>query len=312
MPAQPTKSELDLAEELASGFYLRTGRLLKPEVFLAAIQRKFNPYHDPDDGRFTFGPGGGGSGGRSEVQALSRSSGGARYPSRVKLPTYPLRFDLTSPGPVEARTKRPVAPEKIRAVMPASGGLADAYSKPLGDAMDKHGIHTPEQQAAFMAQVAVESANLRHTSENLNYSAERITQVWPSRFSTIESARPFAHNPEALANRVYGDRMGNQGIAGAGYRYRGRGLIQVTGRDRYRELGYEDNPEALEEPQVAAESAAAYWRANGLHRRTTRALNRQQFDAISRYVNGGTHGLDERWMAYQRALAALRRREQPR
>ncbi len=312
MQTQPSKSELELAEELASGFYLRTGRLLRPEVFLAELQRKFNPNHDPEDGRFTFGSGGGGFGGRAATQVSNRSSGGDRYPTRVKLPTYPVRVELPTAKPVEARTHISVHAEKIRTIMPASGKLADVYSKPLGDAMTTHGIHSPEQQAGFLAQVAVESGSLRHTAEGLNYSAERLTQVWPSRFPTIESARPYAHNPEALADRVYGDRMGNRGVVGAGYRYRGRGLIQVTGRDRYRELGYENNPEALENPQLAADSAAAYWRANSLHRRTTRALNRQQFDATSRYVNGGSHGLDERWMAYQRALAALRRREPPR
>ena len=103
--------------------------------------------------------------------------------------------------------------------------------------------------------------------------------------------------------------MGNSGIAGAGYRFRGRGLIQVTGRDGYRAIGYENNSEALEHPEVAADSAARYWRTNNLHIHTTRELTRREFDTISRRVNGGNHGINERWAAYQRALVALRPKE---
>ena len=229
----------------------------------------------------------------------------ARRPRSRTLP-YPVRIDLPASRPAQIPARTSVRPDHVRSIMPAAGKRADTYSKPLGRAMSAHGIHTPEQQAVFLAQVAVESDHLRRTAENLNYSAERIVQVWPSRFPDIESAEPYAHNPEALADRVYGDRMGNRGIAGAGYRFRGRGLIQVTGRDGYRAIGYENNPEALELPEVAADSAARYWRANNLHLRTTRELNRQQFDAISRFVNGGNHGANERWAAYQRALLSLR------
>jgi putative chitinase len=193
-----------------------------------------------------------------------------------------------------------------------TGSRPDIYSQPLSRAMAAHGILSPEQQAAFLAQVSVESANLRHTAENLNYSAERIVEVWPSRFPNIDSAKPYANNPEALANRVYGNRMGNSGIEGAGYRFRGRGLIQVTGRDGYRAIGYVNNPEALELPEIAAASAAKYWRANNLHLRTTRELTRREFDSISRYVNGGNHGINERWLAYQRALLVLRQSQSAR
>jgi putative chitinase len=102
--------------------------------------------------------------------------------------------------------------------------------------------------------------------------------------------------------------MGNSGIPGGSYRFSGRGLIQVTGRDQYRLVGFENNFDALALPHIPAQTAAAYWQANNLHIRTIRELNRQQFDAISRAINNGNHGLDERWTAYQRALSVLKPR----
>ena len=84
----------------------------------------------------------------------------------------------------------------------------------------------------FLAQLGHESNGLTHKEENLNYSAKRLTEIWPSRFPTLDSAKPFAFNPEKLANKVYGGRMGNT-EPGDGYRYRGRGYIQLTGRETY-------------------------------------------------------------------------------
>jgi predicted chitinase len=134
-----------------------------------------------------------------------------------------------------------------------------------------------------------------------------MTEVWPRRFPTLESAAPYARNPEALANNVYASRLGNgDASTGDGYLYRGRGLMQVTGRDNYRALGFENNPEALAEPATAASTAAQWWANHNLPGRSTSELNRSNFDAISQTVNGGNHGSDARWNAYQRALTALR------
>lgn len=114
------------------------------------------------------------------------------------------------------------------------------------------------------------------------------------------------HNPEALANRVYAIRNGNGDEAsGNGYRFRGRGFIQVTGRGTYRSVGFENNPEALSEPQTAADTAAMFWQNHGLNGRSMGALNQAQFDAVSRTVNGGDTSSQERWEAYQRGLRAL-------
>ncbi len=130
--------------------------------------------------------------------------------------------------------------------------------------------------------------------------------MWPQRFPTEAAAAPYAHNPVALGNRTYAVRNCNGDEAsGDGFRFRGRGLIQVTGRGNYRDVGFENNPEALEDPQTAANTAAAYWVNQGLNGLTTGVLNRAQFDAVSRTLNGGNTGLQERWDAYQRTLHAL-------
>ena len=111
--------------------------------------------------------------------------------------------------------------------MPYAGAAADRYVGALNQAMTAHGINTPAQRAAFLAQVAVESDELRSTTERLNYSAGLIHQVWPGRFPTEAAATPYAHNPEALANRAYAGVNDNSNeTSGDGYRLRGRGLIQ--------------------------------------------------------------------------------------
>lgn len=102
-------------------------------------------------------------------------------------------------------------------------------------AMRKYGITDPLHQAAFLAQIGVESGALTQLTENLNYSAARLRQVWPSRFKSDAIAQQYAGNPQALANYVYGSRMGNQPGTEDGWNYRGRGLKQLTGRDNYAE-----------------------------------------------------------------------------
>ncbi len=209
-------------------------------------------------------------------------------------------------APVPVKEPPLVTADHLRAIMPNAGDTADRYVEPLNQAMAAHGINTSKQRAAFLAQISVESRQLQDTVENLNYSARRITKVWPQRFPTEAAAAPYAHNPVALGNRPYAVRNGNGDEAsGDGFRFRGRGLIQVTGRGNYRDVGFENNPEALEDPQTAANTAAAYWVNQGLNGLTTGVLNRAQFDAVSRTLNGGNTGLQERWDAYQRTLHAL-------
>jgi predicted chitinase len=200
-----------------------------------------------------------------------------------------------------------VTKEMLLAIMPGAGAAAAAYVEPLNRAMVVGGINRPEQRAAFLAQLSVESGQLRKTVEDLyNYSADRLMKVWPRLFRTVAAAEPYVHNPEALGNHVYAGRLGNGNEAsGDGWRFRGRGLIQVTGRVNYRDIGYENNPEALEIPAIAASSAAAFWQRNGLNGRTTAVLNQTLFDGVSKTVNFYDVNLRNRWEAYQRALPAL-------
>ena len=148
--------------------------------------------------------------------------------------------------------------------------------------------------AAFLAQLSVESARLTRLEENLKYSAERLVAVWPARFKSVADALPYANNSEALANKVYAGRMGNA-APGDGYRYRGRGFIQLTGKANYKAFATASgvdvvaNPDLLLEPELAAESAAWLWQSNGCNE----LADAGELVRISKRVNGGTHALPE-------------------
>lgn len=148
-------------ERLAYEHCLRTGQRLTTAEWRCIHERKYNANHDPQNGQFTFGPSG---------SVPASGGGGANRGSRDRAATGSTPGAQTQ----QVRIPAPVKPDHIRAVMPYAGALADAYEKPLNDAMAAHGIDTPEQRAAFLAQIAVESGHLRRTAENLNYSAERI------------------------------------------------------------------------------------------------------------------------------------------
>lgn len=156
----------------------------------------------------------------------------------------------------------------------------------------------------FLGQVLHESAGLTRFSENLNYSAGRLCKVWPSRFHTLADARPYERSPEALANRVYGGRMGNT-EPGDGWRYRGRGPIQLTGKDNYRAVGdlmgqdLVGLPELMEQPRYALEAAIAWWE----DRIPDSMLG--DTEKVSRRVNGGLIGLADRIELTHAAGAAL-------
>lgn len=147
----------------------------------------------------------------------------------------------------------------------------------------------------FLAQLGHESNGLTQREENLSYSAQRLTEVWPSRFATLTAAKPYERNPEKLANFVYGGRMGNTN-PGDGYRYRGRGYIQLTGRDAYRDVGaiakldLENKPELAAEPENAIAIACAFWTWKNINP----ACDASDFTLVTKKINGGTNGLDDR------------------
>lgn len=156
----------------------------------------------------------------------------------------------------------------------------------------------------FLGQILHESAGLERLSENLDYSARRLCEVWPGRFPTIEAARPYARNPEALANRVYGGRMGNN-QPGDGWIFRGRGPIQLTGRDNYAFVGdlmgqdLVSLPELMEQPRYALEATIHWWE----DRIPDSMLGDPE--RVTKRVNGGLIGLADRVHLAELAREAL-------
>lgn len=175
-------------------------------------------------------------------------------------------------------------------------------------------IDTPLRLAAFLAQVSHESMGFAKLVESLHYQPARLLQVWPSRFPTLESAKPYAQQPAKLANLVYGGRMGNS-QPGDGWKYRGRGLMQITGRANYEAMrdllqeacvGCPDfiaDPDAVAEPRWAAWTAAAYWDSRNLNE----LADAGEFRKITQRINGGQHGAADREARRDRAIAALSR-----
>lgn len=189
-----------------------------------------------------------------------------------------------------------------------------ALAEALADAMPAARIETVARIAAFLAQVGHESAGFSRLAENLNYSAEGLARTWPNRYAEPGGAPnvlalQLARQPEAIANNCYADRMGNGDEAsGDGWAFRGRGLLQVTGRANYAAAGralrlpLEDRPELLEQPGPAAQSAAWYWQAHDCNE----LADVDRFLAITRKINGGTHGHGGRVALRERVLRALR------
>jgi putative chitinase len=180
------------------------------------------------------------------------------------------------------------------------------WEEPLQAAFTKYDINTPKRQAAFIGQCAHESSNFTKLEENLNYSPERLIKVWPSRFPNLNSADKYAHNPQALANKVYAGRLGNN-QEGDGWKYHGRGLIQLTGRENYERCGSSlgvdliGNPDWLLDLKYAALSAGWFWNKKGLNE----LADQQEYGQITKRINGGTLGLDDRLQKTTKALAAL-------
>src|SRR4029453_2056107 len=128
----------------------------------------------------------------------------------------------------------PITSEQLKKVVPKCRDVP-GWTAALNKAMDRFEINSIQRIAAFLAQLAHESGEFERLRESLNYSAERLTKVWPNRFPTVAAAEPFARNEQKLGNKVYANRLGNGDEAsGDGFRYRGRGLIQLTGRANYR------------------------------------------------------------------------------
>ena len=202
----------------------------------------------------------------------------------------------------------------LRAALPAARPTdITRFVNPLVEACAEFGIDTPLRQAAFLAQIAHESGQLRTLIENLNYSAEALLRVFPRHFD-VGQATAYARHPQRIGSRVYANRMGNGDEAsGDGWRYRGRSLIQITGHDNYAACGAAlgldliAQPELLEQPGPAARSAGWFWHRHGL----SRPADARDIETITRRINGGLTGLEDRKAHYARACAALEVSHEP-
>jgi putative chitinase len=179
---------------------------------------------------------------------------------------------------------------------------------PLNETFERFGILTPRQQAAFIGQCGHECGNFRILEENLNYRAETLMRIWPKRFPTLEIANQYAKQPKKIANKVYADRMGNRDEAsGDGYRFRGRGCIQLTGSANYFHAGkalgvdFIMEPDLVATPQYAALTAGFFWHTQKLNAIAETGNNL----ALTKKINGGTIGLNDRILHTNQALAVL-------
>ena len=199
----------------------------------------------------------------------------------------------------------PLTAAQLREAMPGLSEQRAAELAPvLNNAMNEFNINTPARRAMFLAQIGHESGDLGRLTENLNYSREGLLATFPSRFNA-ETAADYARQPERIANHVYADRMGNGNEAsGDGWRYRGRGAIQLTGRDNYEAAGTAlgldlvNHPELLEQPENTTRASAWWWQSHGLNERVD--ANPIDVEGVTRVINGGTHGLEDRQNRFDR------------
>jgi putative chitinase len=186
---------------------------------------------------------------------------------------------------------------------------AAAWADAAVEILPKYGINTPKRIAGFFAQCGHESMNFTALSENLNYRAETLEKLFSKYFSKAgRKAEDYAKQPEKIANVIYASRMGNGDTAsGDGYRFRGRGVIQLTGRGNYTAFGKTINmsPEQVidyvQTKKGALESACWYWNS----RKINAACDEGDIVKMTKLVNGGTIGLDDRRKHYEHALAIL-------
>jgi putative chitinase len=165
---------------------------------------------------------------------------------------------------------------------------------------EKYAINTPLRLAHFLAQAGHESGGFKAVKENLNYSAEGLNKIFPKYFPTVDAAKPYARNPEKIANKVYGNRMGNGDEAsGDGFKFRGRGYIQLTGKVNYTAFDTAVPEDILKDPDLVATkypllSAGWFWGKNNLNALADKGALPGDVTAITKRVNGGTIGLADR------------------
>jgi putative chitinase len=200
--------------------------------------------------------------------------------------------------------------EQLKQLLPKNPYI-DQWHNALAQLLPEYEINTPQRIAAFIAQCAHESGNFVFLKENLNYRAPTLRKLFSKYFPTDELANEYANKPnkqEAIANRIYANRMGNGDEAsGDGFRYCGRGLIQLTGKENYSwfaaSLGISvaESSEYLQTFEGAAQSACWFWESNNLNQ----WADKGDILTLTKRINGGTIGLDDRIKHYNHALHIL-------
>lgn len=194
-----------------------------------------------------------------------------------------------------------LTPEAFRAVFP---GAKSFWVDTINDHIDAFAVNTPDRLCAFVSQCGHESGGFTVFTENLNYSASSLVRVFKKYFPDMATAGRYARKPELIANRVYANRMGNGNEAsGDGWKYRGRGLIQLTGKANYKSFSSAvsvpsvmDDPDTVAEPDLAVLSALWFW--------DTRKLNApadaQNIKRVTTLINGGLNGYEDRVRLYKK------------
>jgi putative chitinase len=186
--------------------------------------------------------------------------------------------------------------------------ILEHFVEPLNAVADHYELNTVERLAAFLAQTAHESGGFTEIEENLNYSAQGLQSIFHKYFDA-QTAEQYARHPQEIANRVYANRMGNGDEAsGDGWKFHGRGLIQLTGKQNYslfaNSLGVslDDCVQYMCTPEGATVSAAWFWDNNGLNR----FCDNGDFVTLTKRINGGTNGIEDRQAHYELALQLLK------
>ncbi len=206
--------------------------------------------------------------------------------------------------PAVAKTTIVSNTQRALTALDVRADLIRKYTPSIDKAMIEFGITTKNSRAMFLAQLLHESAMLTATIENLNYSELGLVKVFKNYFDR-NTAKRYARQPERIANRVYANRMGNgDEMSGDGWRFRGRGLIQLTGKDNYLacskgiEVDLLKNPEYLLTPEGSTRSAGWFWKSRNLNR----SADAGNIVENTRIINGGKNGLDHRVSLYNKLL----------
>jgi len=186
-------------------------------------------------------------------------------------------------------------------------GIEAQWSEPLTTTFTSFGIDDVKKQAAFIGQCSHECGHFKKLEENLNYSAETLQKLFGHKFKSGE-IEVYAHHPEKIANRIYGDRGGNRDeSSGDGWKFHGRGLIQLTLHDNYWHFGKaigQDlvaHPELVATPMYAALSAGWFWKTHGCNE----LAEAQNWEGLTKRINGGLIGLEDRVRLIHQAVAVL-------